>query len=202
MNPDVMISTRVERLASAGALSANGLSWSAIFAGAVVALAVSVFLTLLAAGFGYNLTVTGAASMGSLSAFTPEAGAGAIAIQVISAALGGYLAGRLRGEWELHLDEAHFRDTAQGLIAWAVATVAGLVLFAFVITPQAERLAAAMTLAATTAPLVLDPDRQAHILAQFSFFAAIGMLLSAFVAAVAARLGGLRTEEMILRGRA
>lgn len=175
------------------------LSWSAIFAGAVVGLAISVFLTLLAAGFGYDVAAGGLATRQSLTDFTPEAGAGAVAIQVISAGIGGYLAGRLRHAWpNAHLDEAHFRDTAQGLIAWALATVAGLVLAATVIGPAAAQLAAETT--AAVAPAAPDdPVRAAHILAQSAFFTAVGMLLSAFIASVAARIGGLRTEHMLAR---
>jgi hypothetical protein len=170
------------------------LSWSAIFAGAFVALATSIFLTLLAAGFGYDLAAGGLSTRQSLAAFTPEAGAGAIAIQVISAALGGYLAGRLRHHWlSAHTDEAHFRDTAQGLIVWALATVIGLVLAATIVAPYAAQLAEATAL---VVPTQADIDRANHVLAQSAFFTAVGMVLSAFVAAVAARIGGLRTEDM------
>ncbi len=177
------------------------LSWSAIVAGALVALATSVFLTLLAAGFGYDLTAGGLSTRQSLAAFTPGLGAGAIAIQVASAGFGGYLAGRLRHPWfSAHSDEAHFRDTAQGLIAWALATIAGVVLAATVVAPYAAQLSLATT------PTVPTPRRRraraTHVLVQSAFFAAVGMILSAFVAAVAARIGGLRTEEMHDKGRA
>jgi hypothetical protein len=177
----------------------QSLSWSAIFAGAFVALATSIFLTLLAAGFGYDLAAGGLSTHRSLAAFTPELGAGAIAIQVVSAGLGGYLAGRLRHPWfSAHADEAHFRDTAQGLIAWAIATVAGLVLAATVVTPYAEQLAAVTLPTSMTAT---ESARAAHIMAQSAFFTAVGMVLSAFTAAVAGRVGGLRTEEMHVKGR-
>jgi hypothetical protein len=176
------------------------LSWSAIFAGAAVALASSALLTLLAAGFGVDLAPAGLASNGSLVAFTPAFGAASMAIQVISAGLGGYLAGRLRSHWLVaHSDEAHFRDTAHGLIAWAIATIAGLLLADFVLIPNAQRLALITTVAAV-APL--DPYRAANILAQAAFFTAIGMLLSALTAAIAARIGGLRSEEMHQRSPA
>jgi hypothetical protein len=180
------------------------LSWSAIAAGALVALATSLLLTLLASGFGFNLAGEGIASPGSLSGFTPEAGAGAVAIQVISAGLGGYLAGRLRHQWlRAHSDEAHFRDTAHGLIAWALASVVGLTLAAAILGPYAEHLAAAIAAAGPpTNQTPEDAARAAHILAQSAFFTAVGMLVSAFTAAVAARLGGLRTEEMHEKGRA
>ena len=171
------------------------VSWSAVFAGAAVSLALSMLLTALGAGFGMSLAVGGVASRGSLSGFTPVLGAWMIVGQVLCGAFGGYLAGRLRHRWTaLHADEVHFRDTAHGLLAWAISTVAGVVLVAAVVGPYAESLAAASAVAGTpVAPL--NPA----IAAQSSFFIAIGMLLSAFVACVAAALGGLRNEEMLQR---
>jgi hypothetical protein len=47
-----------------------------------------------------------------------------IVVQWLSSALGGYLTGRLRRRWAgVHPDEVFFRDTAHGLLAWALATV-------------------------------------------------------------------------------
>jgi hypothetical protein len=47
-----------------------------------------------------------------------------IVTQWASAALGGYIAGRLRTRWHgTHVHEVFFRDTAHGLITWSVATV-------------------------------------------------------------------------------
>jgi len=176
------------------------LSWSAIIAGATVALATSLFLTLLAAGFGYTFAFGGLAYRGSLAAFSPIFGAGAIAVQVVAGGFGGYVAGRLRHQWlSAHLDEAHFRDTAHGLLAWALSTVVGVVLAATVLIPYAEQLAAPV------APMALTADealRASNIAMQAAFFTAFGMLLSAFVAAVAGRIGGLRNEEMHAKGRA
>ena len=38
--------------------------------------------------------------------------------------MGGYLAGCLRTRWQaIHSDEVHFRDTANGLLAWAVSVL-------------------------------------------------------------------------------
>ncbi len=171
------------------------VSWSAVLAGAATSLAVSTVLTVLASGFGYALAPGALASHASLAAFTPEVGAGAVAAQVVSAGLGGYLAGRLRPVWiGAHGDEAHFRDTAQGLLSWAVSTVAGVLLVAAVLAPYAEGLAGASAAAGAT-----PTAHAADIAAQSSFFIGVGMLLSAFTAAVAGRLGGLRTEEMSAR---
>jgi hypothetical protein len=170
------------------------ISWSAIVAGATVALAASLFLTLLAAGFGMRFAFGGLASHSSLAAFSPMFGAGAIVVQVLSGGLGGYVAGRLRHQWlSAHSDEAHFRDTAHGLLAWALSTVIGVVLAATVLIPYAEQLAAPTTPVALTAEAAL---RASNIAMQAALFTAVGMLLSAFVAAVAARIGGLRSEEM------
>lgn len=172
------------------------VSWSAIFAGATVALAASILLGLLGAGLGLQLSVGGLATRGSLASFTPILGAEAIVIQVLAAGLGGYVTGRLRHQWlSAHLDEAHFRDTAHGLVAWSLSTVAGLVLAAVVFIPYAQELAGptAAAIANATPP---DPERMANIAAQSSLFVGIGMLTSAFIAAVAARIGGMQAEHM------
>ena len=185
-----------------GGVSEPALSWSAIIAGAVTAVALSTLMTVLAAGFGFDLAAGALAGRRSLESFTPEVGAGAVAIQVVSAGIGGYLAGRLRHQWTMaHLDEAHFRDTAQGLIAWALATVVGLVLAATVVIPYSEHLTAWAAQGAAVPLAPADPERAGHILAQSAFFAGMGMLLSAFTAAVAGRIGGLRTEEMQAKAR-
>jgi hypothetical protein len=45
--------------------------------------------------------------------------------QWLAAALGGYITGRLRHRWlATHQHEVFFRDTAHGLVTWAVATLA------------------------------------------------------------------------------
>lgn len=175
------------------------LSWSSIIGGAVVAVATSLFLGLLATGLGLDLSSGGVASRASLAAFTPQVGAIAVAIQVIAGAFGGYVAGRLRHVWtEAHADEMHFRDTAHGLIAWALATVLGAILVMLVIGPYADGLAHGLTASAPPA-IPADAGRAAHIAAQSAFFAAMGLILAAFASAVAARLGGQRAEQMHAR---
>ena len=193
--------TRDRLVSAAPALAA--VSWSAILAGAVVTLGLSIVLTGLAAGFGMRLGYAGLPSRASLEVFTPAFGAWAIVVQVLSSGLGGYLAGRLRSPWPIHADEAHFRDTAHGLTVWAVSTVAGIVLAATVIGPYAEHLAepaaTVSSLGLSVADMALRAQRDANIAAQAAFFAAIGLLLSAFTAGVAATIGGLRGHEMHLK---
>lgn len=172
------------------------VSWGAVFAGAVATLALLMLLTTLGAGFGLKLAPW-LASRDSLQAFTPIVGALMIAAQVISAALGGYLAGRLRVHWlNVHGHEVHFRDTAHGLLVWALSSLAGVVLATLLIQggPSADPGATAAATQAAADPAVAQ--RIVNITAQAAFFTGFGMLLSAFVAAVAAAIGGIHRDEM------
>ncbi len=110
------------RSASSGTWSA--VSWASVLAGAAAAAALSLILLVLGTGLG-------------LAAMSPWSGEGAQAqtlgvtgivwlalTQLAASGLGGYLAGRLRTRWrDTHVDEVHFRDTAHGLLSWAVATL-------------------------------------------------------------------------------
>lgn len=181
------------------ALPRSAVSWGAICAGAAVAVATSIVLTMAAAGLGFSLSYSSVATRGFLAAFTPTVGAGAMIVQALSGALGGYVAGRLRTIWHgVHDDEAHFRDMAHGLTAWAVATVVMVLIGASVLGPYADSLMAQSTLPQNP-PTPEETKRAAAIAAQAALFLAIGMLLSAFVAAVAGRIGGQRNEDMHLR---
>lgn len=100
---------------------ASGVSWGAVFAGAAAAAALSFILLILGTGLGlssvspyqYNATPLGNATVAWV-AF----------VQLAASGIGGYMAGRLRVKWaSIHGDEVHFRDTAHGLLAWAVATL-------------------------------------------------------------------------------
>ncbi|MDM0049942.1 hypothetical protein [Variovorax sp. J22R115] len=109
----------------------SGVSWGAVFAGAAVAAALTLIMMVLGAGMGLGLA-------------SPWEGEGAEAktigiagifwitfTQLASSGLGGYLAGRLRTKWTgIHTDEARFRDTAHGILSWAVATLVTFALIA------------------------------------------------------------------------
>jgi len=102
----------------------HGLSWPAIIAGAFVIAALG--LILLTLGFGLGLSSVSPWSYRGVSGKTLAEGAIAwlVLSQIIASGLGGYLAGRLRHRWNrVHVDEVHFRDTAQGFLAWCVAIV-------------------------------------------------------------------------------
>ncbi len=104
--------------------SRSGVSWAAIFAGALAAGILSVLLFMLGIGLGLS-SVSVWSGQGSDGA---TVGWGAIAwlvvTQLLSAAVGGYLAGRLRTKWQGgHSDDIYFRDTAHGFLSWALATI-------------------------------------------------------------------------------
>jgi hypothetical protein len=107
---------------TAEALSA--VSWASIAAGAVSAAALALALLALGAGLGLSSISPWSNSGVSASAFKAAAGIYLVIVAVMSSAIGGYLAARLRTKWTgLHTNEVFFRDTAHGFVAWAFATV-------------------------------------------------------------------------------
>ena len=102
----------------------SGISWPAVIGGAFTAAALSLILLTLGTGLGFS-SVSPWSGIG-VSASTVKAGAiiWLIFTQIIAFAMGGYVAGRLRTKWvDIHTDEVYFRDTAHGLLVWAVGTV-------------------------------------------------------------------------------
>lgn len=99
----------------------SGVSWGAIFAGAAAAAALSFVLLIL--GFGLGLSAVSPWSY-SDAPVARSTILWVIFMELASAGIGGYIAGRLRVKWaSVHTDEVYFRDTAHGLLAWAVATL-------------------------------------------------------------------------------
>jgi hypothetical protein len=104
--------------------SGSGVSWASIAAGGVVAAAVSLALLALGAGLGLSSISPWADSGVSGSTFKTASGIYLVLVAIMSSAIGGYLASRLRTKWnDLDNNEVFFRDTAHGLIAWAFATI-------------------------------------------------------------------------------
>jgi hypothetical protein len=104
--------------------SASGVSWGAVLAGAFAAAALALILLLLGTGLG----LTAASPWANEGASAKTLGVAAIIwmifVHLSSSATGGYLAGRLRTKWvDVHTDEVYFRDTAHGLVSWAVGIV-------------------------------------------------------------------------------
>ena len=102
----------------------SGVSWSAVIAGAFVTAALSLILLALGTGLGLSSVSPYSGSGISASTVGKSAIVWLIVMEILSSAMGGYLAGRLRTKWaSIHSDEVYFRDTAHGFLAWATAFV-------------------------------------------------------------------------------
>jgi hypothetical protein len=105
-------------------LSASAISWAAIIGGASAAVALSLILLALGSGFGLASVSPWPNSGASVTTLTVMTAIWLVVVQWISSGLGGYLTGRLRTKWVgVHTHEVFFRDTAHGLLAWAVELV-------------------------------------------------------------------------------
>lgn len=103
---------------------APSVSWAAIAAGAVTAGATTLALVVLAAALGLTQISPWYEQNATATTFAVSSAVGLIVVQWVSAAMGGYIAGRLRPSWSnLHGDETFFRDTAHGFLTWCVATL-------------------------------------------------------------------------------
>ncbi|WP_370881985.1 hypothetical protein [Labrys wisconsinensis] len=104
--------------------SVSAVSWSAVIAGALAAVAASLVLLLLGSGLGLAMTSPWSGAGAGATAIVVSTAIWLVIVQWLSSALGGYLTGRLRTKWAgVHADEVFFRDTAHGFLAWALATV-------------------------------------------------------------------------------
>jgi hypothetical protein len=104
--------------------SPSGVSWAAVIGGAFVAASLSLILLSLGTGLGLSAVSPWSHNGASAAAIGAGAIAWLILTQVAASALGGYLGGRLRTKWtNVHTDEVYFRDTAHGLLVWAVGMV-------------------------------------------------------------------------------
>lgn len=116
--------------------NSSGVSWGAVFAGAAAAAALSLILLILGVGLGlsaispwsYDVSAIGISTIAWI-AFT----------QLVASGVGGYLAGRLRIKWtSVENNEVYFRDTAHGLLAWAIASLITAALMAVAIRAVAS----------------------------------------------------------------
>ena len=97
----------------------------------------------LGAGIGLS-SISLWPSAANASRLAPMAIVWVILVQILSCALGGYLAGRLRTKWvAVHSHEVYFRDTAHGFLAWAVGLVLTVLFLSSTATTVARNEAAA-----------------------------------------------------------
>ncbi len=103
------------------------VDWSAIFAGTVVAVAISFVATAFGSAIGLSMTSPYQGTNPQF--FYPALGIWLVWITVSSFAAGGYITGRLRrrvGDAAQH--EVDVRDGAHGLVMWSLAVVIGAML--------------------------------------------------------------------------
>jgi hypothetical protein len=133
----------------------SGVSWSAVIAGGFVTAALALILLALGTGLGLSSVSLWSNTGASVSTVSTAAIVWLILMQIVSASMGGYLAGRLRTKWAtLHNDEVYFRDTAHGFLSWSVALVITAAFLASAATSLvgSSSGAAPVTKSATVAP--------------------------------------------------
>jgi hypothetical protein len=174
--------------------------WGAIIGGALGAIAVSIILFTAGTGFGISTVEPWSFANRAPETFAIGTGIWLIVMQWLSAGFGGYLAGRLREKWiGVRTDEVLFRDTAHGLLAWALATVVVAALFA--VGTGIAGTAAAVTAEPGTVSDAADAaaamsQKALEAAANFSIFTAISLLVGGFIGAVAGGLGGYHRDAV------
>jgi hypothetical protein len=153
----------------------SAVSWPAVIGGAFVASAFSLMLVALGAGIGLISVSPWSANNPSVTTFGVLAAAWFIAVQLFASGIGGYLTGRLRVRWaRVHTDEVYFRDTAHGLLVWAVGAVISAALLAWAASSAvsgAARLAGSATEAANAAAAQTAPRAASLIGDPTAYFA-------------------------------
>jgi hypothetical protein len=146
------------RAASTIADAQSAVSWGAIAAGAVGAAALALLMIAFGAGLGLSAVSPWSDSGVSASTFKTGTGIYLVIVAVMSSAVGGYLAARLRTKWVgAHAHEVFFRDTAHGFIAWAFATLLSATALSSVTGYLANGAAASVGGAASQATRSVNP---------------------------------------------
>jgi len=168
--------------------SASAVEWTAITAGALGAIGITIILLTLGSGAGIAVARPWAFNAPAPETFGVYVAIGMIVTQWVASAVCGYLSGRLREKWVgIRTDEVFFRDTAHGFLAWALATVFMAALFSIL----------ASTAAVTGDGATIAPTAEAQkIAASYSLFTGLSFLVGAFIASVTAAWGGYDRDEM------
>lgn len=104
--------------------SKSAINWGPIIGGSAAAIGVTLILVMFGSGLGLTMISPWSGESSSAATVGLSAAIWLVVVQWLSAALGGYLTGRLRTKWAaVHTDEVFFRDTAHGFVSWAIATI-------------------------------------------------------------------------------
>jgi hypothetical protein len=151
------------------------VSWGAIIAGALSAAALSFVLLSIGAAFGLSVTspwdFTGRDAGEAAAAIGIGTAIFLVVVHALASGVGGYLAGRLRSKLiGLRGDETYFRDTAHGLVVWAVSALTTILMIAVLAFAAARGTVAVGTAtlnaagqAASSAPALLDQAGQGDL---------------------------------------
>jgi hypothetical protein len=102
-------------------VAASYLHWSTIFAGAILAAAVSFVLISFGSGIGLAVASPSSSWRDTSSVLALLAGLWLLLTSLASFGLGGYLAGHLRESWSAAPPDAvEFRDGIHGLLVWGL----------------------------------------------------------------------------------
>jgi hypothetical protein len=153
---NVAISERTEIVAVGTAISF--LQWTPVFAGALVASAVSLVLIAFGTALGLGIVSSSPTWRDTSPALTVVSGLYLLLAALVSFGVGGYVAGRLRERWDpsAHSDVVEFRDGTHGIVAWALAVVITGVVAAASVASLTSKTAPPATSSTTTAgePLI------------------------------------------------
>jgi hypothetical protein len=164
----------------------SAVSWSAIAAGTVAAIALTLTLLTVGSAFGLGSVSPWPGVGAKPTTFTIGAGIWLIVTQWLSAAMGGYMAGRLRVRWHgLHTDEVLFRDTAHGLLTWATATV-----IMAMVTVTAVTLASLAPMPADVQASRDTVEAARKVASTFAAFTGLSLVIGAFIGSVSGAIGG------------
>jgi hypothetical protein len=143
---------RSDSVAATNEVDPSTLSWSAIIGGGLAALALTLILISFGAAVGFSSVSPWSGSGVSATTFKVATGLYLVFTAMVASTIGGYMAGRLRRKWvRLYAYEVQFRDTAHGLLAWALATVVGAAMLGSAATFLAGGVAAGASAGASSA---------------------------------------------------
>jgi len=173
---------------------ASYVEWSAVIAGAVLAMAISVVLLQFGSAIGLAVTEPLRGEGLDPAWRTIAIGIWLLWVQLLASLSGGYLAGRMRAPvLDSTPHEMEFRDGVHGLLVWAVAMVvvaAGTALAAALAALAPETAGQA---ARTQAMLDLEANKSTI----FAFAAAAISIVSAVAAWWAATVGGDHRDKAV-----
>jgi hypothetical protein len=119
--------------------SGSYVDWSCALGGATLAAAVSSLLLAFGSALGLSLVSPWPSERMNGTLFGVIMIIWTVFVPLVSFALGGYFAGRLRRPWQnLATDEVAFRDGAHGALVWAASVVIGAVMLGMLATSAAN----------------------------------------------------------------